>query len=135
MKKLIAGALISGAAIVGLGVGSGHANASIEPGKYKLDQSLYGVIPTPQSNARVVGNTLQQDFYGIGPQNLLVQSVIPTKKGGNASFYGNSPAGQWVQHTEFRKVGDKYVGTTYAYGQIPVGNTTLTKVKPHVAHR
>ncbi len=41
---------------------------------------MYGVVPTPESNARVIGNTYQQDYYGVGPANVYQYSIRPTKK-------------------------------------------------------
>ena len=38
MKKIIAGALIGGASLMGLGLGAGHAEAKIEPGDYVMQR-------------------------------------------------------------------------------------------------
>lgn len=130
MKKIIAGALIGGAAAMGMAFGAGHADAKINSAEYRSQTLVYGFIPTPESNVRVVGNTMYSDYYGLGPQNLTTQWIVPTKHGGNASAYGTSPIGQWFTRTEFQKSRGGYFGTTYIYGGIPIGNILLMKSPP-----
>lgn len=115
---------------MGIGLGAGHADAKIESGQYTSQTLVYGFIPTPQSNVKVVGNAMYSDYYGIGPQNLSWQGVVPTKHGGAASSYGTSPVGQWFSRIEYRKTRDGYVGTQYVYGGIPIGNSLLKKSPP-----
>lgn len=124
MKRLIAGALIAGAAVFGLAVGAGESAAEIKPGQYKHQQLIYGVIPTPESNARVIGNGIYTDYYGIGPWNLIRQQIQPTKNGGVVSQTAD-PIVQWVGRVEYRRTKNGYVGTTYVYGGIPIGDVLL----------
>lgn len=129
MKKLIVTALLAvSVAAGGLGIGAGTASAQIEPGRYKQQVLLYGVIPYPEQNVRVVGNTLYADFYGgVGPKNLYVQHIRQTKRGGVVSFTGN-PAEEWYSRVEYSKSKHGYYGTIYRLGGIPLGNYTLRKV-------
>ena len=111
---------------MGLGLGAGHAEAKIEPGRYVIKQAPYG-IPLPEANARVVGNTMYTDWYGIGAPNTFTRAIIPTKRGGNSSQFGASPQGQWLQRTEFHKTPNGYVGTVYSYGGLYGGTEYLQK--------
>ena len=128
MKKVVAGALIGGASLMGLGLGAGHAEAKIEPGRYVL-QTVWGAVPTPEYNATVVGNTMYTDYFGVGPRNLYAHGIVPTKNGGNASLFGTGPAAQWYERVEFHKRGNDYVGTMYSYGGVPSGTVYLKKTK------
>ena len=116
---------------MGLGLGAGHAEAKIEPGQYVEQSVAYGAIPTPESNTRVVGNTMYRDYYGVGSPSTFRYDILPTKSGGNASKFGTSPAGQWFDRIEYRKTKNGYVGTIYAYGGIPSGVSFLKKVHRH----
>ena len=116
---------------MGLGLGAGHAEAKIEPGSYVVQRVDFGFLPTPESNAKVVGNVLYQDISGVGPKNAFTQWIVPTKNGGNASPYGVAPAGQWVTRTEFVKTRNGYTGTEYTYGGIPTGTVYLKKSTRH----
>ncbi|WP_210754540.1 hypothetical protein [Gordonia paraffinivorans] len=127
MKRLIAGALIAGAATFGLVAGAGDSDAKINEGNYKHQLLMYGVVPTPESNARVIGNTYQQDCYGIGSKNVYQYSIRPTKDGGVAS-YSSHPAVEWYYRTEYHRTKNGYVGTTYNFG-VPIG-TMLLKEQP-----
>ncbi|MBA5846288.1 hypothetical protein [Gordonia amicalis] len=127
VKRLIAGALIAGAATFGLVAGAGDSDAKIKEGRYKHQLLMYGVVPTPESNARVIGNTYQQDYYGVGPANVYQYSIRPTKNGGVAS-YSSHPAVEWYYRTEYRRTKNGYVGTTYNFG-VPIGNMLL-KAQP-----
>lgn len=113
---------------MGLGLGAGHAEAKIEPGHYVLQDVGYGFIPYPESNARVRGNTITQDYYGLGPDTQFPSYVVPTRNGGNVSAYGTSREAQWLQRVEYRKTRGGYAGTSYIYGGIPIGTTYLKDV-------
>jgi hypothetical protein len=104
-------------------VGAGDSDAKIKPGQYKQQNLIYGVIPMPESNARVIGNGLYTDYYGIGPWNLQRQQIQPTKHGGVAALTAD-PVMQWFGRTEFRRTENGYVGTTYSWG-VPVGDVLL----------
>lgn len=131
LKKLIVGGLIAGAAAVGISAGAaGSAEAKIEPGHYKHQMLMYGFIPTPESNATVVGNRIYQDYYGIGPWNLTNTPIRQTKNGGVTSFGNGGPIEEWFGRNEYRKTRNGYYGTTYSWG-VPFGNSMLKKVPPH----
>lgn len=66
LKKPISSAIIGVVGVLGLALGAGHAEAKIEPGHYKHQYMLYGVIPTPETNVVVIGNTAYTDFFGLG---------------------------------------------------------------------
>ncbi|MEE4023885.1 hypothetical protein V1Y59_12430 [Gordonia sp. PKS22-38] len=128
IKRIIAGALIGGAAVMGISLGAGNAEAKIEPGQYKSQYLIYGFIPTPESNVRVIGNRMYQDYYGIGPWNLSSLQIMPTERGGIVSN-SDHPAVVWLGHHEMNKSRNGYWGTTYSYGKIPFGNAMLKKVR------
>lgn len=122
----MATALIGSASVVGVSLGASDAHAKIEPAQYKYKQQLYGVIPTPDSNARVVGNRLYSDYFGAGRWNMYNYKIAPTRHGGS---FGSTPGpvGSWIGHTEFTKSRNGYQGVIYAWGQIPVGTAQLQK--------
>lgn len=124
VKRLIAGALIAGTAVFGLTVGAGDSDAKIKPGNYKHQQLIYGFVPTPESNVRVVGNGLYTDYYGLGPWNLSRQQIQHTKSGGVVSLTADPPV-QWYQRVEYRRTKNGYTGTTYILGGIPLGDVLL----------
>ncbi|WP_258307122.1 hypothetical protein [Gordonia paraffinivorans] len=124
---MIVGALIAGASVFGLAVGAGDSGAEIKAGNYKNQRLIYGFVPTPESNVRVVGNTYQQDYYTLGPQNLMQYQVRQTKNGGVVS-YSSHPVSEWFWRYEFHRTKNGYVGTEYTYG-IPFG-TVLLKEQP-----
>ena len=130
MKKIIAGLLIGGASVAGIALGAGPASAKIDPGQYTSQQLIYGFIPTPQSNVRIVGNSYQTDYYGLGPQNLSVSTIVPTRDGGKVVGIPNEPVTEWLGHWEFHKTRDGYRGTNYIFGQIPIGDFILKKSPP-----
>lgn len=116
---------------MGLGLGAGHAEAKIEPGSYVLQGVNFGFLPTPESNVKVVGNVMYQDYAGVGPRNTFTQWIRPTKDGGVTSIYGTTPTGQWVQRIEYHRTRNGYVGTQYGYGGIPFGTFYLKKTTRH----
>ncbi|OCH83154.1 hypothetical protein [Gordonia sp. UCD-TK1] len=123
MKRLIAGALIAGTAVFGLTVGAGDSDAKIKPGNYKQQQLIYGFVPMPESNARVIGNGMYTDYYGIGPWNLQRQQIQQTPHGGVVAHTAD-PVMQWFPRTEFRRTKNGYVGTMYSWG-VPLGSALL----------
>lgn len=127
VKRLIAGALIAGAATFGLVAGAGDSEAKIKEGNYKSQGLIYGFVPTPESDSRVVGNTIQQNYYGLGPVNLSQAPIRQTKNGGVVAPYPG-PVGEWLTRTEYHRTKNGYVGTQYVYG-VPLA-TTLLKEKP-----
>ncbi|GAB34791.1 hypothetical protein [Gordonia otitidis] len=131
MKKIIAGVLVGGASLMGLGLGAGHAEAKIEPGHYVMQTIVYGAVPSPESNVKVVGNKLFADYYGVGPQNTYTYGIASTKNGGIISYGDTNPASQWFTRTEFRKTRNGYVGRQFAYGGIPTGTVYLKKTTRH----
>ena len=112
---------------MGLGLGAGHAEAKIEPGSYVVQTVSFGVLPGPESNAKVVGNTMYWDFNGVGPRNAYTFGIVPTKHGGNASPLGTSPAAQWFERIEFHKTRNGYTGVMYTYGGVATANVYLKK--------
>ncbi|NLE78443.1 MAG: hypothetical protein GX610_02505 [Rhodococcus sp.] len=132
MSRIVGGALVGGATLVGLAMGSGVANAEIEPGHYVGQAFIYGFIPTPESNINVIGNQFQQDYYGLGPQNLISQAITPTPDGGIASL-GGDPVTQWFGRYEFHKTPTGYHGTMISWG-IPYGTYVLTET-PRLANQ
>lgn len=116
---------------MGLGLGAGHAEAKIDSGQYVEQTIIYGAIPSPESNTRVVGNSMFRDYYGVGSPTTFKYSILPTKSGGNASKYGTNPAAQWFDRIEYHKTKNGYVGTIYAYGGIPSGVSYLKKTTRH----
>jgi hypothetical protein len=126
VKKIIVSAVIGGTAVLGLGLGAGSADAEIEPGHYTSQGLIYGFVPTPEYNTRVVGNRMYSDYYGLGPQNLFTSTISPTRHGGNV-YGGADPVTRWLGHDEYRKTRSGYVGTRYIYGQIPYGNVLMKK--------
>ncbi|GAB06876.1 hypothetical protein GII30_22835 [Gordonia amarae] len=129
VRKWIAGALVGAAAMSGVAVGAGSAEAKIDQGRYKMQQFVYGVIPTPVANARVIGSTLFYDYWGVGPWNLYSQKIKPTRSGGMASFLTTHPASQWYSRIEFRKTRYGYKGTMYSTGSVAMGDMILRKVR------
>jgi hypothetical protein len=137
MKKLLAVFLITASVLLGAGTaagqfGVGAADAkpkasTIVPGRYTAQFFIYGAVPTPLSNARIVGQTLYQDYYGIGPRNTYTLPLTPTKRGMIAS-YGRDRLTQWFYRVEFRKTGYGYKGVVYNWGGIAMGDWVLRKV-------
>lgn len=115
---------MGGATLVGLVVSPATAQAEIEPGHYVAQQMMYGFIPMPESNVTVVGNQLQQDYYGLGPHNLMSKPITPTPDGGIISF-GSDPVSQWFARFELHKTPTGYYGTMISWG-VPIGNYILT---------
>lgn len=125
ITRIVGGALVGGATLVGLVLGSATAQAQIEPGHYAGQGLIYGFVPTPEYNVSVVGNQFQADYYGLGQQNLTTQSITPTGDGGITSI-GTDPVSQWFGRTEFHKTPTGYYGTMYNAG-VPIGNVILTE--------
>ncbi|MEE4024416.1 hypothetical protein V1Y59_15125 [Gordonia sp. PKS22-38] len=124
-KKIIAGALIGGAAIMGISVGAGHAEAKMEPGLYK-HQGYWHQFPIfPESNVKIVGDKMYSDVYGITPMQGP-STIFPRKNGGTVSTADN-PVALWAGRTDYTKTPYGYLGNTYTYG-IPSIGSTLTKV-------
>lgn len=123
VKRLIAGALIAGAATFGLVAGAGDSEAKIKSGNYKQQMLMYGFIPSPESNARIVGNTYQQDWYGLGPQNLTQYPIRQTKNGGVVSLAPH-PIVEWYWRVDYRRTENGYVGTQYSMG-VPLADVLL----------
>ncbi|MFW0797053.1 hypothetical protein AAFP30_24825 [Gordonia sp. CPCC 205515] len=128
LKTIIAGALVGGAAVMGISLGAGHAEAKIEPGKYKEQTFVYGFIPLPESNVRVIGNTKYQDYYGVGPWNLSHGTIIPRTYGGTTAVYGDNPISLWYDRVDYRKTPHGYKGTGYGFG-VPTIDYNLKKVR------
>lgn len=124
-NRVAAGAVVGGAAVVGVVMGAGPAQAQVDDGHYVGQNLIYGVIPTPEYNARVAGNLYHQDFYGLGPESPFAMGVTPTPDGGNIAW-GSDPVSHWFNHFEVHKTPTGYYGTQYEYGQIPIGNIILT---------
>lgn len=133
ITRIAGGALVGGATLVGLFLGSATAQAQIDPGHYVGQGLTYGFVPTPEMNINVVGNQYQQDYYGLGPQNLMTSSITPTGDGGVVSPFGTDPVSQWFNRFEFHKTPTGYYGTQYAYG-VPFGNYVLTET-PRLANQ
>ena len=125
----MAGALVGAAAMSGIAVGGGSAEAKIEQGRYRMHTLAYGVIPSPESNARMVGSTLFWDYWGVGPWNLYSYKIKPTRSGGTASYFTTDPASQWFSRIELKKTRYGYRGDVYNYGGIPAGDMILRKVR------
>ncbi|MEE4023886.1 hypothetical protein V1Y59_12435 [Gordonia sp. PKS22-38] len=126
-KRIIAGALIGGAAVMGISLGAGNAEAKIEPGQYKSQRFTFGFIPTPESNVRVVGNRMYQDYYGLGPWNYSSGPIFPTRDGGVVAT-SSDPTMQWISSTKYTKTDYGYKGVYSEFG-IPLIDTTLKKVR------
>ncbi|MDY6808957.1 hypothetical protein [Gordonia mangrovi] len=129
INRIIAGALIGGAAVVGVSVGAGSAEAKIDPGQYKMQSRVYGFIPYPDTNVKVVGNRMYQDFYGVGPSNASTFEIDQTPRGGITSNFTTHPLMQWYARTEWSKTKSGYRGTNYVLGGIPVADYTLKKTR------
>ena len=127
MKKLVATALIGGAALGGVILGAGNSDAKIEPGHYKSRVLIYGVIPLPESNAHVVGNRIYEDVFGFGPRNYYTYKIIPTKDGGTA--YRDVPNGRQISVTPYKKTRYGYKGENKLGGVVPNGATELRRVR------
>lgn len=125
MKRILFGSFIAAAAIAGIGLGSGSAEAKIEPGDYKSQQLLYGVVPAPESNYRVIGNRAYSDLFGLGPWNLYSYKIKPTKNGG--VMYRDFPGG-WLNRQDFKKTHNGYSGPNFVYG-VPSGTAGLKRVR------
>lgn len=128
-RKFVAATVAVGASTA-VCAGAGAAQASppappIAPGHYVMQTMSYGVIPTPESNATVVGNRLTFDYLGLGPQGF--PWIITPIPGGAAIRYGADPVTQWMTHWEVHKTPTGYYGTQYEDGQIPIANIILTK--------
>lgn len=104
-------------------MGAGDSDAKIKPGNYKHQQLIYGFIPMPESNTRVIGNGMYTDYFGIGPWNLQRQQIQQTPHGGVVAHTAD-PVMQWFARTEFRRTKNGYVGTTYSWG-VPLGSALL----------
>lgn len=122
-NKIAAGAVVGGAAVVGVVMGAGPAQAQVDEGHYVGQRFAYGVIPTPEFNVNIVGNQFQQDYYGLGPQNLGTSVIAPTADGGNAGV-GADPVSQWFGHYELHKTATGYEGTEWSWG-LPLGKVVL----------
>jgi len=131
MKRLLVLLLVTASALLGgvvNGLGSAEAAPStIVPGKYRAQTISYGVIPLPESNVRIVGCTMYQDTYGVGPDNLNPWKLKPTKNGMVAST-AHDPATLWWGRVDFVKTSYGYKGVVIAYG-VPVGDMILRKVR------
>ncbi|KSU54471.1 MULTISPECIES: hypothetical protein [unclassified Gordonia (in: high G+C Gram-positive bacteria)] len=127
VKTIVAGLLITAGLATGLGLGSGQAHAKIDDGRYKYQLVMYGVIPYPESNARVIGNRLFQDIYGVGPWNATNSHITHTRNGGIVSIAGDSVA-HWYSRIELRKTPHGYKGVLFA-GGVPTGDVYLRKVR------
>lgn len=88
---------------------------------------MYGFIPLPESNMRVIGNRAYSDAMGIGPWNLYSYRVINTKNGG--IIYQDTPNGRWTSHQKYRQTRNGYAGTSYAAGNLSLGPISLRRVK------
>ncbi|WP_287016540.1 hypothetical protein [Gordonia sp. (in: high G+C Gram-positive bacteria)] len=128
IKRIIAGALIGGAAVMGISFGAGHAEAKIEPGQYKYQAFTWGLIPTPVSNVRIVGDQFYSDISGVGPSDINRATLVPTKNGGILTL-SKDPVAMWFGRIEFTKTAYGYHGTTFNYGGIPTGDVVLKKVR------
>ena len=125
MSRIVGGALVGGATLVGLVMGSGVANAEIEPGHYVGQAMMYGFIPLPEMNVTVVGNQWQQDVYGLGPTLPAAVAIMPTPDGGIMAS-GSDPFSQWFFRYELHKTPTGYFGPVFMYG-VPMGNFVLTE--------
>ncbi|SEB83941.1 hypothetical protein SAMN04488550_0883 [Gordonia malaquae] len=127
MKKMIVVLLAAAALCLGLPAGAGIAEARIETGRYTAQFVEFGAIPTPLAHARIIGNTYYQDYYGVGPRNLTIMRLTPTKRGMTAS-YAKDPVSLWYSRVEYRKTSYGYKGVVYSMG-IPMGDMILRKVR------
>ncbi|NLE78449.1 MAG: hypothetical protein GX610_02535 [Rhodococcus sp.] len=124
MSRIVGGALVGGATLAGVVMGSGVAQAEIAPGNYVSQDLLYGFLPMPESNVTVVGNQYLSDFYGLGP--VLAEYFISPTPNGGIIHSGSDPVSQWMIRREVTKTPTGYYGTYIQYG-VPMGNFILTE--------
>ncbi|WP_239582614.1 hypothetical protein [Gordonia rubripertincta] len=108
-------------------VGAGPLARDDDDGRYKFQLVMYGVIPYPESNARVIGNRLFQDIYGVGPWNATSSHITQTRNGGIVAIAGD-PVAHWYSRIELRKTPHGYKGVQYS-GGVPTGDVYLRKVR------
>lgn len=131
-RKLVAAIVTIGASATAW-TGGGMAHAAppappIVPGHYVFHTWGGGFIPSPEANVMIVGNRFEQDAAGMGPQNFTTWIISPMPGGATVQF-GVDSVSQWLQHYELHPTPTGYAGTIYTYGEIPVGNITLTRTE------
>ncbi|MFZ2241703.1 MAG: hypothetical protein WAV90_19475 [Gordonia amarae] len=126
VRKWIAGALVGAAAMSGVVVGAGSAEAKIDSGWYTIQWYEYGILPMPKQPAKVVGNTLIGNPTGFLPWDMSRMKIRPTRFGGVASS-APDPVSEWTLRIDFKKTPYGYKGMLFEFGVI-VGDVYLRKV-------